>query len=144
MKKIGVSLFAILLLMLISCSKNAEFSNGSLIINVSGIKDVEGPIFYGIYESGPISPETTILRGELKRNGSTAKATIEGLEKKMYGVLVFHDTNYNIAFDVDHESGQPLEGFALSRLKERALADFSEISFLLDQPKKSIRMKMFY
>jgi uncharacterized protein (DUF2141 family) len=127
-----------------------EPMKGSLYFSVDNVREAEGTIWVGIYESADDFLDREKARLVAVKVTSMGQAIIEVPNMvfgKRYALAIFHDKNDNGEFDTNF-FGLPSEPWAFSgRLKSRLrLPKFDEVSFTFrhQAPIQMLRLRTWF
>jgi uncharacterized protein (DUF2141 family) len=142
-------IYATLFLLLISgsCLYSQSSGTGTLEIEFTGIRSLEGQIAVGVNtspEGWPREPEEELLWTKENMKGGTLVVTIENLEYGTYAFSVLDDLDFDQ--EMKFFMGIPREGFGFSRNPPHKLSepDFEECSIEVNQPHQKITIEMRY
>lgn len=88
----------------------------SLTIKVSNVKDIQGKMFFALYDKASDFPKEGryTKRVSVKVSEKTVSYTFEGLDEKDYAIAVFHDKNGDGKCNLNF-FGVPTEGYGFSK-----------------------------
>jgi uncharacterized protein (DUF2141 family) len=118
---------------------------------VTGLEPNGQNVFFVLYDHGPLSPTAPGKVDSVSVEETEATYTFYGLPYGDYAIVILHDLNGNNNYDVDPETGMPLDGFYIVNqdkldnpqdFKQQITVD--QIKFHVDQPEMTIEALMDY
>jgi uncharacterized protein (DUF2141 family) len=126
-------------------------TKSTLIIHVSGIRSTKGKIGVALWRDAKGFPEEVEKYAaeqqyvDIDAKTMTALAVFKDVPRGVCAVTVLHDENNNHKFDKSL-IGVPKEGYGMSNNPPKRMGPpkFDEAKFALDQPEKTIEIKLIY
>ena len=86
-----------------------------------------------------------LQQADIDAQTNSAQFVLQGIPYGVYAVSVFHDENLNGKLDKNFV-GAPKEGYGASNNPRKRMGPppFSEASFAVNQPEKSVEIKLMY
>ena len=145
--KNSISVTLILLLFSGCCLYSQSAPTGTLEIEFTGIRSLEGQIAVGVNsspEGWPRAPEKELLWTKENMVNGTLVVKIEKLEYGTYAFSVLDDTDFDQ--EMKFFMGIPREGYGFSRNPPHKLSEpkFEECSIEVNQPQQKITIEMRY
>jgi uncharacterized protein (DUF2141 family) len=88
-------------------------AQSSLVVNIKNIKNKNGDILIGLYDSSSNFPRKVASGKVVKVTDMDMQVTFSGIKPGNYAVSVFHDENQNKDLDLS-KLGMPKEGYGFS------------------------------
>jgi uncharacterized protein (DUF2141 family) len=133
-------LYALLLMASFMCR-----AQGNLTVKIENIKNNNGDILIGLYDSLARFPRKVSTGKVIKVTGKEMHVKFSDVKPGKYAVSVLHDENQNKDLD-QGVLGKPKEGFGFSNNVMGIIGppSFKKASFYVPKGKSSISIKMRY
>jgi uncharacterized protein (DUF2141 family) len=122
--------------------------NGSLTVEIDGLKNKQGQVCASIYNSSqgfPSNRDRVLQRECTSITDTPVTLTFTNLKAGNYAVAVMHDENNDFTVN-RNDFGMPIEGFGFSQNPEvrTSAPKFSEAAFLVAGADTNIKILMKY
>ena len=143
---------AVLFVVLLGSSTQLMPQSGTaaLTIRVTGARNNKGRIALALFQSEAGFPSDSskavrLQQADIDAQTNSAQFVLQGIPYGVYAVSVFHDENLNGKLDKNFV-GAPKEGYGASNNPRKRMGPppFSEASFAVNQPEKSVENKLMY
>jgi uncharacterized protein (DUF2141 family) len=146
-----VTAVTLVILLLGSSTRLLALSGAAtLTIKVTGARNNRGRIALALFQSeagfpGDSSKAVRLQQAEIDAQARSAQFVLQSIPYGEYAVSVFHDENLNGKLDKNFV-GAPKEGYGASNNPKKRMGPppFSESSFAVNQPEKSIEIRLIY
>ena len=150
-KRLSCELLPMALLFLASSSGIAQVKppEADLIhVEITGMRNDKGRVQCSLFSSAadfPKKAEKAVAHAASDISHGQAICEFAGISPGTYAVSVFHDENLNGKLDKNFV-GAPKEGYGASNNPRKRMGPppFSEASFAVNQPEKSVEIKLMY
>jgi uncharacterized protein (DUF2141 family) len=123
---------------------------GVINVHVTGLRPA-GNLLFLLFDKGPITTNAQPLWSErIAVSGEEMTYSFVHQDYGDYAVVVLHDENKDNIWEIDTATQVPLEGISVSNVEKvdfvsaKGALSFDELKFSLNEPEKSIEMKMMY
>ncbi len=123
-------------------------STSSIELEISEFRNTKGHVLISVFDNADDYPDQegkAIANKKVKVTQKTHLITIENLPEGEYAIVFLHDENDNEEMDTNFV-GAPEEGYGASNdaVNTFSAPKYEEAKFLLEDEKKSLKLKIFY
>jgi uncharacterized protein (DUF2141 family) len=146
----SIALSLVILLLGAAFDGKAQSETATLTIRVTGVRNNKGRIALALFQGeagfpGDASKAVHSQQAEIEAQTQSAQFVLQGVPYGQYAASVFHDENMNGKLDKNFV-GAPKEGYGASNNPRKRMGPppFEEAKFSLNQPARSIEIKLMY